>query len=83
MITTDIISIKMRKNNHLNLLNRLLEQHLIEEDNIISTYKRKTQRAVRVVEGYNPDDILALLEKKLKQYDVYAYLLEEHHRNVF
>ena len=49
----------MRKNNHLNILNRLLEQHLIEEENhIISTYKRKTQRAVRVVEGYNPDDIL-------------------------
>ena len=74
----------MRKNNHLNLLNRLLEQHLIEEETILSQHtKRKTQRAVRVVEGYNPDDILALLEKKLKQYDVYAYLLEEHHRNVF
>ena len=73
-----------QKNNHLNILNRLLEQHLIEEETILSQHtKRKTQRAVRVVEGYNPDDILALLEKKLKQYDVYAYLLEEHHRNVF
>ena len=42
MITTDIISIKMRKNNHLNILNRLLEQHLIEEETILSHIKENT-----------------------------------------
>ena len=41
MITTDIISIKMRKNNHLNILNRLLEQHLIEEETILSQHTKE------------------------------------------
>ena len=31
----------MRKNNHLNILNRLLEQHLIEEETILSQHTKR------------------------------------------
>ena len=31
----------MRKNNHLNILNRLLEQHLIEEETILSQHTKE------------------------------------------
>lgn len=31
----------------------------------------------------NPDEVLNHLEKSIKQYDLYAYLLDERHRDVF
>ncbi|TBW82467.1 DEAD/DEAH box helicase family protein, partial [Staphylococcus hominis] len=45
--------------------------------------KKKTQRAVKVTEIGNPDEVLNHLEKAIKQYDLYAYLLDERHRDVF
>ena len=43
----------------------------------------KKQRAVKVTEIGNPDEVLNHLEKAIKQYDLYAYLLDERHRDVF
>lgn len=52
-----------------------------------SRYFLKTQKenskAVGVVNTLNGDEVLAKLEKYTKQYDLYAFLLEESHRTVF
>lgn len=52
-----------------------------------SRYFLKTQKenskAVGVVNTLNGDEVLAKLEKYTKQYDLYAFLLEETHRTVF
>lgn len=45
--------------------------------------QKKTQKAVGVVNTLNGDEVLAKLEKYTKQYDLYAFLLEESHRTVF
>ena len=65
-------------------MNDLLKQDIIKETTILSqNIKKKTQRAVKVTEIGNPDEILNHLEKAIKQYDLYAYLLDERHRDVF
>ena len=62
----------------------LMKENLVQEVTILSqNIKKKTQRAVAVIEDYNGDDVLSLLEKYAKQYDLYAFLLEESHRTVF
>ena len=43
----------------------------------------KTKRAVRIIDGFNPDEVLAKLEKIIKQYDLYAFLSEEQHKTIF
>ena len=74
----------MHKNNDLGYLDDLLKQHVIKETTILSqNIKKKTQRAVKVTDIGNPDEILNKLEKSIKQYDLYAYLLDERHRDVF
>ncbi|TBW68265.1 primosomal protein N', partial [Staphylococcus capitis] len=45
--------------------------------------KKKTQRAVKIIQGYHPDEVLAKMEKYIKQYDLYAYLLDEQQHIVF
>ena len=35
------------------------------------------------LKGYHPDEVLAKLEKVIKQYDLYAYLSEEQHKTIF
>lgn len=74
----------MLKNDDLEALNGLLKHDIIKEITILSqNIKKKTQRAVKVTEIGNPDEVLNHLEKAIKQYDLYAYLLDERHRDVF
>ncbi|PWG67242.1 primosomal protein N', partial [Enterobacter mori] len=40
------------------------------------------QRAVRVIEDFDYDAVLGSLEKSPKQYDLYAYLVDERHHTV-
>ena len=73
-----------QKNDDLEALNGLLKHDIIKEITILSqNIKKKTQRAVKVTEIGNPDEVLNHLEKAIKQYDLYAYLLDERHRDVF
>ncbi|MDT0736875.1 primosomal protein N' [Staphylococcus haemolyticus] len=73
-----------QKNDHLPILNKLLKAGTVKEVTLLSqNIKKKTQKAVRIIDGYHPDEVLAKLEKKIKQYDVYAYLLDERHKTVF
>ena len=73
-----------QQNNDLEEMLTLLNQGLIEEVTILSqNTKKKTQKAVGVVNTLNGDEVLAKLEKYTKQYDLYAFLLEESHRTVF
>ncbi len=61
----------------------LLNQGLIEEITILSQTQKENSKAVGVVNTLNGDEVLAKLEKYTKQYDLYAFLLEESHRTVF
>ena len=73
-----------QQNDDLNDMFTLMKENLVQEVTILSqNIKKKTQRAVAVIEDYNGDDVLSLLEKYAKQYDLYAFLLEESHRTVF
>ncbi|RIL73055.1 primosomal protein N' [Staphylococcus devriesei] len=73
-----------QENNHLSLLNELLKKESVKEVTLLSqNIKKKTQRAVRILDDRNPDNVLAMLERSMKQYDVYAYLTEEQHKTVF
>ena len=51
----------------------LMKENLVQEVTILSQNIKKTQRAVAVIEDYNGDDVLSLLEKYAKQYDLYAF----------
>lgn len=63
---------------------KLLKDDIVEEKTILTqNITKKTKRAVRVIEGYHPDEVLAKLEKVIKQYDLYAYLSEEQHKTIF
>lgn len=63
---------------------KLLKEDIVEEKTILTqNITKKTKRAVRVIEGYHPDEVLAKLEKVIKQYDLYAYLSEEQHKTIF
>ena len=73
-----------QKNNDIQLLMKLLKDDIVEEKTILTqNITKKTKRAVRVIEGYHPDEVLAKLEKVIKQYDLYAYLSEEQHKTIF
>ncbi|MEK1487214.1 primosomal protein N' [Staphylococcus aureus] len=73
-----------QKNNDIQLLMKLLKDDIVEEKTILTqNITKKTKRAVRVIEGYHPDEVLAKLEKVVKQYDLYAYLSEEQHKTIF
>src|SRR5699024_9646910 len=73
-----------QKNEDLTLIAPFLKQGAILEDTILSqSLKKKKQRAVRIVEGFNDDTVLESLEKSKKQYELYAYLIDENHHVVF
>ena len=73
-----------QKNNDITELVELLHQDQVIEETILSqNIKKKTKKAVRIIEGFNPDDVLAHLEKYIKQYDLYAYLTEDRHKTVY
>lgn len=72
-----------QKNGDLKELVHLLDEGTIREVTLLSqNTKKKTQRAIRITQDHHPDEVLAMLEKHPKQYDVYAYLLDEQHRDV-
>lgn len=73
-----------QKNNDIASLMSLLQAGIIEEKTILSqNVTKKTKRAVRIIDGFNPDEVLAKLEKYIKQYDLYAFLSEEQHKTIF
>lgn len=73
-----------QKNEDLTLIAPFLKQGAILEDTILSqSLKKKKQRAVRIVEGFDYDMVLGSLEKSKKQYELYAYLIDESHHVVF
>ncbi|SCS97130.1 primosomal protein N' [Staphylococcus caeli] len=70
-------------NDDLNQLLPLLKQGTVAEVTLLSqNVGKKKQRAVAVVEGFDEEQILGSLEKSKKQYELYAYLLDERHRTV-
>lgn len=72
-----------QQNGDLDRLVPLMEEGAVREVTLLSqNTKKKTQRAIRIAPEHNPDDVLAMLEKHPKQYDVYAYLLDEQNRDV-
>lgn len=73
-----------QKNNDIASLMSLLQAGIIEEKTILSqNVTKKTKRAVRIIDGFNPNEVLAKLEKYIKQYDLYAFLSEEQHKTIF
>ncbi|MCG7340535.1 primosomal protein N' [Staphylococcus auricularis] len=73
-----------QQNDELDELLPLLNDGSIKEVTLLSqNIKKKKQRAVRVVDALDIDEVLGSLEKKPKQYDVYAFLADEQHRDVF
>ncbi|MBE5663160.1 primosomal protein N' [Staphylococcus sp. SS60] len=73
-----------QKNNDIATLMSLLQSGIIEEKTILSqNVTKKTKRAVRIIDGFNTDEVLAKLEKVIKQYDLYAFLTEEQHKTIF
>lgn len=60
-----------------------MKQGAVREVTQLSQHtSKKKQRAVRVVEPEMGDSVLLDLEKRPKQYDVLAFLLDEQHRDV-
>ncbi|MBE5673710.1 primosomal protein N' [Staphylococcus sp. SS35] len=73
-----------QKNDDIATLMSLLQAGIIEEKTILSqNVTKKTKRAVRIIDGFNTDEVLAKLEKVIKQYDLYAFLTEEQHKTIF
>lgn len=61
----------------------LLKQGIVSEVTLLSqNVSKKKQRAVSIIEGFDYDSILGSLEKSKKQYELYAYLLDERHHTV-
>ncbi|WP_342610301.1 primosomal protein N' [Staphylococcus hsinchuensis] len=72
-----------QSNNDLTAITPLLKQGVIsEETKLTQNVSKKKQRAVRLIEGFDVDAVLGSLEKSPKQYDVYAYLIDEQHHTV-
>ncbi|KRG09947.1 primosomal protein N' [Staphylococcus sp. NAM3COL9] len=70
-------------NDDLSIISPLLKQGDIREVTLLSqSLSKKKQRAVRVIEGFEYDAVLGSLEKSQKQYDLYAYLIDERHHIV-
>ncbi|NWK84350.1 primosomal protein N' [Staphylococcus sp. GSSP0090] len=70
-------------NDDLTQIAPLLKQGIISEVTLLSqNVTKKKQRAVCIVEGFNYDSVLGSLEKSKKQYELYAFLMDEQHRTV-
>ncbi|MBU0437372.1 primosomal protein N' [Staphylococcus succinus] len=72
-----------QQNDDLATIAPLLKNGAIQEVTILSQkLSKKKQRAVRVIEDFDYDAVLGSLEKSPKQYDLYAYLVDERHHTV-
>ncbi|MBN6850040.1 primosomal protein N' [Staphylococcus saprophyticus] len=72
-----------QQNDDLTQIAPLLKQGIVSEVTLLSqNVNKKKQRAICVVEGFNYDSVLNSLEKSKKQYELYAFLLDEQHRIV-
>ncbi|MEB6289643.1 primosomal protein N' [Staphylococcus xylosus] len=70
-------------NDHLGQIVPLLKQGVVSEMTLLSqNVSKKKQRAVSIIEGFDYDSVLNSLEKSKKQYELYAYLLDERHHTV-
>ncbi|SCT74041.1 primosomal protein [Staphylococcus xylosus] len=70
-------------NDDLGQIVPLLKQGVISEMTLLSqNVSKKKQRAVCIIEGFDYDSVLNSLEKSKKQYELYAYLLDERHHTV-
>lgn len=72
-----------QQNDDLTQIAPLLKQGIVSEVTLLlQNVNKKKQRAICVVEGFNYDSVLNSLEKSKKQYELYAFLLDEQHRIV-
>ncbi|ASE59599.1 primosomal protein N' [Staphylococcus saprophyticus] len=72
-----------QQNDDLTQIAPLLKQGIVSEVTLLSqNVNKKKQRAICVFEGFNYDSVLNSLEKSKKQYELYAFLLDEQHRIV-
>lgn len=70
-------------NDDLGQIVPLLKQGIVSEVTLLSqNVSKKKQRAVSIIDGFDYDSILGSLEKSKKQYELYAYLLDERHHTV-
>ncbi|WP_217971681.1 primosomal protein N' [Staphylococcus xylosus] len=70
-------------NDDLGQIVPLLKQGVVSEMTLLSqNVSKKKQRAVSIIEGFDYDNVLNSLEKSKKQYELYAYLLDERHHTV-
>lgn len=70
-------------NDDLGQIVLLLKQGVVSEMTLLSqNVSKKKQRAVSIIEGFDYDSVLNSLEKSKKQYELYAYLLDERHHTV-
>ncbi|MDW8564771.1 primosomal protein N' [Staphylococcus shinii] len=70
-------------NDDLGQIVPLLKQGIVSEMTLLSqNVNKKKQRAVSIIEGFDYDSVLGSLEKSKKQYELYAYLLDERHHTV-
>lgn len=70
-------------NDDLGQIVPLLKQGIVSEVTLLSqNVSKKKQRAVSIIEGFDYDSIFGSLEKSKKQYELYAYLLDERHHTV-
>ena len=70
-------------NDDLTILSSLLKKGDVAEVTLLSqNVSKKKQRAVKIIEGFDYDEVLGSLEKSKKQYDLYAYLIDEHHHTI-
>lgn len=70
-------------NDDLGQIVPLLKQGIVSEMTLLSqNVSKKKQRAVSIIEGFDYDSILNSLGKSKKQYELYAYLLDERHHTV-
>lgn len=70
-------------NDDLGQIVPLLKQGIVSEMTLLSqNVSKKKQRAVSIIEGFDYDSVLNSLEKSKKQYELYAYLLDERHHTV-
>lgn len=70
-------------NDDLGQIVPLLKQGVVSEMTLLSqNVSKKKQRAVSIIEGFDYDSVLNSLEKSKKQYELYAYLLDERHHTL-
>lgn len=70
-------------NDDLGQIVPLLKKGIVSEMTLLSqNVSKKKQRAVSIIEGFDYESVLDSLEKSKKQYELYAYLLDERHHTV-